>query len=848
MNHVLTTQPFFSLFSQTVLRGKDGLAMQPSHVTQPHSLPLFPPLSSLSPSLPFSLPSLASLPLFPLSLPFSLPSLASLPLFPLSSLSRFPPSLPSLPPFLSSLSRFPPSLPSLPLFPLSLSLSLFPLSLPSLSSLSPFLSLFPLSSLPSLSSLSPSLSLFPLSLPSSLPSLPPAGNAVRGGLGKGAIPAAAAVNWVLKESKVTLSQFKPGTIRLSSLSSRFLFPSSPLQAMLYAVGLGRAPSQQQPRSTGSTAAQGMVLARAEAQGMVSKTLGMALEAQGMVSKTLGMALGIAIAPHVGTRGHLLWLIHACPAVRPTHVIVLHFLLLPFLSPQVLARAEAQGMVSKTLGMALGIAIAPHVLARAEAQGMVSKTLGMALGIVVAPHVGTRGPLLWATHGLLSAAHLFCNYRSYKAVQLRTLNPFRADIVLAEYVTNGRVPGVIEASPPPLPGTGSENWIEFGVPLASRQQWLTQTDVSTLPYSHSTRTPSPPPLSRPLPLLVQAQAASPPPLPGTGSENWIEFGVPLAAVAHTEREAETMADIFRGEKYLLGRDERTGQMQVVLGVSRRRTEEVSKEIPLLKSTMQVVLKEGALPRDFLRAALQAAYLRTLSPHVLCPTIHSLAPQARTHVQARAAEFSSLGKQIKVLHALLFPSHLFLLLSSPCLLTLQPPSMQVVLKEGALPRDFLRAALQAAYLRTLSPHVLCPTIHLSRTPSAHPRPSPRSRIRFLGEAREQMQQMWKVEWLVERGRGGGRGGRLRGRGRLGEGRLGEGRLEEGRLGEGRLGEGRLGEGRLGEGRLGEGRLGEGRLGEGRLGEGRLGEGRLGEGRLGEGRLGEGRLGEGRLGRGD
>ncbi|CAI5992556.1 unnamed protein product [Closterium sp. NIES-65] len=445
-----------------------------------------------------------------------------------------------------------------------------------------------------------------------------------------------------------------------------------------------------------------VLARAEAQGMVLARA----EAQGMVSKTLGMALGIAIAPHVGTRGPLLWLIHACPAVRPTHVIVLHFLLLPFLSPQVLARAEAQGMV----------------LARAEAQGMVSKTLGMALGIVVAPHVGTRGPLLWATHGLLSAAHLFCNYRSYKAVQLRTLNPFRADIVLAEYVTNGRVPGVIEASPPPLPGTGSKNWIEFGVPLASRQQWLTQTDVSTLPYSHSTRTPSPPPLSRPLPLLVQAQAASPPPLPGTGSENWIEFGVPLAAVAHTEREAETMADIFRGEKYLLGRDERTGQMQweeaeAVAGMgyaeerstSFDRTSVVLKEGALPKDflraalqaaylrtlsphvlcptihsfyppSMQVVLKEGAVPRDFLRAALQAAYLRTLSPHVLCPTIHSLAPQARTHVQARAAEFSSLGKQIKV-----------------------------VLKEGALPRDFLRAALQAAYLRTLSPHVLCPTIH-------------------------------------------------------------------------------------------------------------------------------------------
>ncbi|GJP37119.1 hypothetical protein CLOM_g21557 [Closterium sp. NIES-68] len=222
----------------------------------------------------------------------------------------------------------------------------------------------------------------------------------------------------------------------------------------------------------------------------------------------------------------------------------------------------------------------EVLARAEAQGMVSKTLGMALGIAIAPHVGTKGPLLWLTHILLSASHLYCNYRSYKAVQLRTLNPFRADIVLAEYATNGRVPGVIAVN--------------------SQEPILPPISLKT----------------------IFSPKASPPPLPGTGSESWIEFGVPLAAVAHTEREAEAMAEMFRAEKYLLGRDERTGQMQVVL-------------------------KEGALPRDFLRAALQAAYLRTLSPHSLCLTIHSLPAHARTHVQARAAAFASSGK-LEVLH--------------------------------------------------------------------------------------------------------------------------------------------------------------------------------------------------------
>ncbi|CAI5955182.1 unnamed protein product [Closterium sp. NIES-64] len=648
------------------------------------------------------------------------------------------------------------------------------------------------------------------------------------GLGKGAIPAAAAVNWVLKDglgyaAKVTLSQFgrhfdvSPKRSRLlsdlvenlsaslelltatfpqyfvqlaaaagagfsasslvqSATRNRFYaglagrrnfaenlsaslelltatFPQYFVQ-LAAAAGAGFSASSLVQSATRNRFYAGLagrrnfaeVLARAEAQGMVSKTLGMALgiaiaphclgagRAQGMVSKTLGMALGIAIAPHVGTRGHLLWLIHACPAVRPTHVIVLHFLLLPFLSPQVLARAEAQGMVSKTLGMALGIAIAPHV---------------------------ARGVLYSGQHPPCCPNPTICVFSlTVPPLPLPSGASTRRgtghDIVLAEYVTNGRVPGVIEASPPPLPGTGSENWIEFGVPLASRQQWLTQTDVSTLPYSHSTRTPSPPPLSRPLPLLVQAQAVrtgsssecpwqqwrkrdlstpsfppSPPvPLPrpfsaspfpgvsstpsGTGSENWIEFGVPLAAVAHTEREAETMADIFRGEKYLLG------------GTSVR-----ADAGACAAAHACVVLKEGALPRDFLRAALQAAYLRTLSPHVLCPTIHSLAPQARTHVQARAAEFSSLGKQIKVLHALLFPSHLFLLLSSPCLLTPATTIHAGSVEGGGTPKGFP----QSGPASRLPPHPLStrPLPHhpLSRTPSAHPRPSPRSRIRFLGK---------------------------------------------------------------------------------------------------------------------
>lgn len=67
----------------------------------------------------------------------------------------------------------------------------------------------------------------------------------------------------------------------------------------------------------------------------------------------------------------------------------------------------------------------QVIAKGEAQGMVSKSVGIALGIALSSYVGSSGPLLVYTFVAVTGLHIFCNLKSYQAVQLRTLNPYRA---------------------------------------------------------------------------------------------------------------------------------------------------------------------------------------------------------------------------------------------------------------------------------------------------------------------------------------------------------------------------------------------------------------------------------------
>ena len=69
----------------------------------------------------------------------------------------------------------------------------------------------------------------------------------------------------------------------------------------------------------------------------------------------------------------------------------------------------------------------QVIAKGEAQGMVSKSIGIMLGIALANGIGSSTPLALACFGVVTWIHMLCNLKSYQCIQLRTLNPYRASI-------------------------------------------------------------------------------------------------------------------------------------------------------------------------------------------------------------------------------------------------------------------------------------------------------------------------------------------------------------------------------------------------------------------------------------
>ncbi|XP_057965152.1 protein root UVB sensitive 1, chloroplastic isoform X2 [Malania oleifera] len=87
----------------------------------------------------------------------------------------------------------------------------------------------------------------------------------------------------------------------------------------------------------------------------------------------------------------------------------------------------------------------EVIAKGEAQGMVSKSIGIMLGIVLASSVGSSTTLTLLSFGLVTWVHMFCNLKSYQSIQLRTLNPYRASLVFSEYLLSGQVPPFKEAN-------------------------------------------------------------------------------------------------------------------------------------------------------------------------------------------------------------------------------------------------------------------------------------------------------------------------------------------------------------------------------------------------------------------
>uniref|UniRef100_A0A0D9W389 DUF647 domain-containing protein n=1 Tax=Leersia perrieri TaxID=77586 RepID=A0A0D9W389_9ORYZ len=87
----------------------------------------------------------------------------------------------------------------------------------------------------------------------------------------------------------------------------------------------------------------------------------------------------------------------------------------------------------------------EVIAKGEAQGMVSKFLGIMLGIALANRIGSSVPLALISFAGVTAVHMYCNLKSYQSIQLRTLNPYRANLVFSEYLLSGQVPSVKEVN-------------------------------------------------------------------------------------------------------------------------------------------------------------------------------------------------------------------------------------------------------------------------------------------------------------------------------------------------------------------------------------------------------------------
>lgn len=101
----------------------------------------------------------------------------------------------------------------------------------------------------------------------------------------------------------------------------------------------------------------------------------------------------------------------------------------------------------------------EVIAKGEAQGMVSKFLGIMLGIALANFVSSSTPLALASFCAVTGVHMYCNLKSYQSIQLRTLNPYRASLVFSEYLLSGQVPSIKEVNDeePLFPGLSFLNF-------------------------------------------------------------------------------------------------------------------------------------------------------------------------------------------------------------------------------------------------------------------------------------------------------------------------------------------------------------------------------------------------------
>lgn len=157
----------------------------------------------------------------------------------------------------------------------------------------------------------------------------------------------------------------------------------------------------------------------------------------------------------------------------------------------------------------------EVIAKGEAQGMVSKSMGILLGIVIANSIGTSTSLALAAFGVVTSIHMYTNFKSYQCIQLRTLNPYRASLVFSEYLISGQAPLVKEVN----------------------------DEEPVFPAVRFLNIKSPKKLQE-FVLSSEAKAAA------ADIEERLQLGSKLSEVIHNKEEAIALFDLYRDEGYIL----------------------------------------------------------------------------------------------------------------------------------------------------------------------------------------------------------------------------------------------------------------------------------------------------------
>nr|GEU31272.1 protein root UVB sensitive 1, chloroplastic [Tanacetum cinerariifolium] len=157
----------------------------------------------------------------------------------------------------------------------------------------------------------------------------------------------------------------------------------------------------------------------------------------------------------------------------------------------------------------------EVIARGKAQGMVSKSIGIMLKIALANCIQALTPLALASFGDVTWIYMFCNLKSYQSIQLRTLNTYHASLVFGEYLRSGLVPSVKEVN--------DEEPFFPALPLLSLK-------------------PSNKVENRVLSPKAKEAAAT--------IEQRLELGLKLSDIVKTKTDAHALLDLYKNQGYIL----------------------------------------------------------------------------------------------------------------------------------------------------------------------------------------------------------------------------------------------------------------------------------------------------------